>query len=201
MLVPLSRLASSQASSSSSVNRQSVLRTVFAAAAASCLLLSTPAHAFSTRLAMSAASGPITVVTGSNKGIGLEILKKLAPTSSVAILAARDPARGQAAAQKLREEGLDNVVFRPLDLASSESIRQFAAGMEKDFGRADVLVNNAGTYLLTQRAGGGGWGRVSLLACWLLFFTHIITHILPFLSSPSLLHRYCVQKQRPHPLP
>lgn len=145
MLVPLSRLASSQTPSSSStiLTRQVLLRNVFAAAA-SCLLLSQPARAFSTRLAMSATSGPITVVTGSNKGIGLEILKKLAPTSSVAILAARDPARGQAAAQKLREKGLDNVVFRPLDLASSDSIQQFAAGMEKDFGRTDVLVNNAG---------------------------------------------------------
>lgn len=154
MLVPLSRLASSQVpSSSTSISRQSVLRNFAAAAAASCLLLSTPAHAFSTRLAMSAASGPITVVTGSNKGIGLEILKKLAPTSSVAILAARDPARGQAAAQNLREGGLDNVVFRPLDLSSSESIKLFAAGMEKDFGRTDVLVNNAGTYLLTPSGG------------------------------------------------
>jgi len=155
----------------------------FVAAAASCLLLSTPARAFSTRLAMSAASGPITVVTGSNKGIGLEILKKLAPTSSVAILAARDPGRGQAAAQKLREEGLDNVVFRPLDLASSESIKQFAAGMEKDFGRTDVLVNNAGTYSLRESGARLGEGGSSCIACMPASFMCAHNHSHPLFPS------------------
>lgn len=151
---------------------------------------------------MSAASGPITVVTGSNKGIGLEILKKLAPTSSVTILAARDPGRGQAAAQKLREEGLDNVVFRPLDLSSSGSIKQFAAGMEKDFGRTDVLVNNAGTYL--HRVGAGAYLCAALgeggieMHCMPTYFMCIHPHfIIPFFSfTPFLLRtRHCVQKQ------
>ncbi len=193
MLLPLSRLAPSQVSSSSaSFSRQGILRNAFAAAT-SCLLLGIPAGAFSTRLAMSAPSGPIVVVTGSNKGIGLEILKKLAPTSSVMILAARDPGRGQAAAQKLREEGLDNVVFRPLDISSSESIHQFVAGMEKDFGLTDVLVNNAGTCHI-EECGVLGWaeGVVEMLCTATSFVgTHNRSYrafpfTLPPLSPPGI---------------
>ncbi|TFJ79987.1 hypothetical protein NSK_008545 [Nannochloropsis salina CCMP1776] len=93
---------------------------------------------------MSASPGPITIVTGSNKGIGLEILKKLAPTSSVAILAARNPSLGEQAAQELRDHGLENVIYRPLDVSSAESIEHFVDEIQKDFGRADILVNNAG---------------------------------------------------------
>ncbi len=114
-------------------------------AAASC---TRPTVAFfhSSILAMSASvGGPITVVTGSNKGIGYEILKKLAPSSSVAVLAARNPDLSRKAVQRLHDEdGLNNVVFRPLDVSSPESIAQFAAGMQKEYGHVDVLVNNAG---------------------------------------------------------
>lgn len=74
-----------------------------------------------------------------------EILKKLAPASSVAVLATRNPQLGEAAVKQLHEkEGLSNVVFYPLDLNSPESIQAFASSMEKDYGRVDTLVNNAG---------------------------------------------------------
>lgn len=74
-----------------------------------------------------------------------EILKKVAPVASVAVLAARNPEAGKAAAEQLREkDGLQSVVFEQLDLNSSESIRAFAKRMEKEHGRVDVLVNNAG---------------------------------------------------------
>lgn len=74
-----------------------------------------------------------------------EIIKKLAPVSSVAVLATRNPQLGEAAAKQLREkDGLNNVVYKPLDLNSPESIRDFANSMEKDYGRVDTLVNNAG---------------------------------------------------------
>ena len=65
--------------------------------------------------------------------------------SSVAVLATRNPQLGEAAVKQLHEkEGLSNVVFYPLDLNSPESIQAFASSMEKDYGRVDTLVNNAG---------------------------------------------------------
>lgn len=74
-----------------------------------------------------------------------EILKKIAPSASVAVLAARNPEAGEAAAEQLRKkDGLQSVVFEQVDLNSPESIRAFAKRMEEEHGRVDVLVNNAG---------------------------------------------------------
>lgn len=143
MLIHLAQFGASR--QPSSVTRQSIFRH-FVAATASCFLLSHSARAFGSHLAMSASPGPITIVTGSNKGIGLEILKKLAPTSSVAILAARNPSLGEQAAQELRDHGLENVIYRPLDVSSAESIEHFVKEIQKDYGRADILVNNAGRH-------------------------------------------------------
>ena len=57
---------------------------------------------------------------------------QIAPHARVAVLAARNEALGQAAAEKLRKEaGLENVQFRKLDLASSDSIAAFAEGMKR----------------------------------------------------------------------
>ena len=49
----------------------------------------------------------VAVVTGANKGIGLEIARQLAREGVTVYLGARDEARGRAAAEKLRAEGLD----------------------------------------------------------------------------------------------
>jgi NAD(P)-dependent dehydrogenase (short-subunit alcohol dehydrogenase family) len=85
------------------------------------------------------------LVTGGNRGIGLEACRKLARAGMSVVLAARDPQRGEEAAQELRGEGLD-VMFERLDVADSQSVKKCArrladAGME-----VNVLVNNAGVY-------------------------------------------------------
>jgi NAD(P)-dependent dehydrogenase (short-subunit alcohol dehydrogenase family) len=61
------------------------------------------------------------------------------------ILTARTLARGGAAAQALAEEGLD-VAFKPLDVADEASVRRLAAELRQEYGRLDVLVNNAGAF-------------------------------------------------------
>ena len=85
----------------------------------------------------------VAVVTGANKGIGLEIASELARRSYTVYLGARDEERGRAAAEKLRAAGLD---ARPLalDVTSDASVAAAAAHVEKDAGRLDALVNNAG---------------------------------------------------------
>lgn len=84
----------------------------------------------------------IAVVTGSNKGIGYEIVRKLANSGFRTILCARNKELGITSANSLTSIGLD-VEFRELDIDSPESIANFANGIRTDYGRIDVLVNNA----------------------------------------------------------
>jgi len=91
----------------------------------------------------SALTGRIALVTGANKGIGFESARGIAKAGYVLLLAARNPEAGRQAAANLAEEGLD-VRFVELDVTRAESISTAAAGIEADFGKLDVLVNNAG---------------------------------------------------------
>jgi NAD(P)-dependent dehydrogenase (short-subunit alcohol dehydrogenase family) len=83
----------------------------------------------------------IAVVTGANRGIGLEICRQLAKTGMHVVLTARDKAKGEAAAKKL------DIESHPLDVDSDESVKAFARWIEDSHGRCDVLVNNAGVML------------------------------------------------------
>jgi NAD(P)-dependent dehydrogenase (short-subunit alcohol dehydrogenase family) len=59
------------------------------------------------------------------------------------VLAARDPQKGEAAAAKLRAEGLD-AQFLKLDVTNQADRAAASAFLDKKFGRLDILVNNAG---------------------------------------------------------
>lgn len=84
----------------------------------------------------------IAVVTGGNKGIGFGICRALAKRGVRTILTARDASRGAAARERLGTEGLE-VVFHPLDVAAQHSVDALAAFVAEEFGRLDILVNNA----------------------------------------------------------
>lgn len=85
----------------------------------------------------------VALVTGGNKGIGLETVRQLAKEGVVVYLGARDEARGVAAAKPLRDEGLD-VRFVPFDATSQASIDAAVQRLTNDFGKLDILVANAG---------------------------------------------------------
>jgi NAD(P)-dependent dehydrogenase (short-subunit alcohol dehydrogenase family) len=85
----------------------------------------------------------IALVTGANKGIGLETARQLAQQNITVLLGARDPAKGEAAARELRNAGLD-VRLLDIDVNRSDSIRKAVAQVERDFGYLDILINNAG---------------------------------------------------------
>jgi NAD(P)-dependent dehydrogenase (short-subunit alcohol dehydrogenase family) len=93
----------------------------------------------------------VAVVTGGNRGIGLEICRQLADNGFHVLLTARNAAKGGAAARSLQRAGLD-VGFHKLDVTDTASIGRLASYIRKKYGRVDVLVNNAGIYL-----DGGGW--------------------------------------------
>src|SRR5689334_8822226 len=86
---------------------------------------------------------PVALVTGANKGIGREIARQLAHRGLRVVIAARDEARGSAAAAAIRDEGVD-VLAMVLDVTRPDTIAAVAARLEREIGRLDVLVNNAG---------------------------------------------------------
>jgi NAD(P)-dependent dehydrogenase (short-subunit alcohol dehydrogenase family) len=88
----------------------------------------------------------IALVTGGNRGIGLEVCRQLADLGVRVILGSRDSAKGTAAASELKGSGL-SVEARQLDVASVQSIRECMTWIRNDVGRLDILVNNAGVML------------------------------------------------------
>lgn len=87
----------------------------------------------------------IALVTGGNKGIGLEIVRQLAGAGVHVIIGARDEARGRAAVNDLAAGGLAAETLR-LDLDDPASIAAAAEEIEARHGRLDILVNNAGIF-------------------------------------------------------
>lgn len=85
----------------------------------------------------------VAVVTGGNRGIGLEICRQLASNDIIVILTAITESRGVEAIEKLKALGLEDVVFHQLDVKDSTSIARLAKFVESRFQKLDILVNNA----------------------------------------------------------
>ena len=85
----------------------------------------------------------IALITGANKGIGKEIARQLGAQGMTVLLGARDLGRGEEAAAELTAGGADAHAVR-LDVTDAASIEAAAHQIESEYGRLDVLVNNAG---------------------------------------------------------
>ena len=85
----------------------------------------------------------VALVTGANRGIGLEIAKQLSKREIEVILASRNSANGEAAAKKLAKDSIKKVVPMELDVLDQVSVDKLLDEVEKTFGRLDILVNNA----------------------------------------------------------
>jgi NAD(P)-dependent dehydrogenase (short-subunit alcohol dehydrogenase family) len=82
----------------------------------------------------------VALVSGANRGIGLEICRQLAERGLTVILGSRDEEKGRRAAEDLS----GNVVARQLDVTDWGSVGRLASSVREDFRHIDVLVNNAG---------------------------------------------------------
>jgi len=84
----------------------------------------------------------VALITGANKGIGFEVARQIAKAGWTVLAGARHEELGTQAAAKLQAEDLD-VQFIHVDLDSPESSRIAAEAIKKQFGKLDLLVNNA----------------------------------------------------------
>ncbi|HWC74544.1 MAG TPA: SDR family NAD(P)-dependent oxidoreductase [Gemmatimonadales bacterium] len=96
------------------------------------------AHAGKDRIAM---------VSGGNRGIGFEICHGLAKLGLRVAMGSRDVASGQRALETIDAALRDLIVVVQLDVTDANSVQNATARMEEQWGRIDVLVNNAGVYL------------------------------------------------------
>jgi len=98
---------------------------------------------------------PIALVTGANKGIGLQIAKDLAAHGFTVLLGSRSLEHGESAAKSI---GVNAYAIQ-LDVTNQASIAAAAERIRNEFGRLDVLVNNAGI----SHAEGPGQGLEQMM--------------------------------------
>ncbi len=91
------------------------------------------------------------LVSGANRGIGFEIVRQLARLGILAVIGARDPREGLAAAETLKPEGIDIPVVA-LDVNEEGGAARAVAEVKRIYGRLDILVNNAA--ILIDAPGG-----------------------------------------------
>ncbi len=112
---------------------------------------------------------PITVVTGANRGIGLEVARQLAERDHIVYLASRELHAGETAAHPLLTAGL---AVRPvkLDVTDPVSLEALAAQIAAEHGHLDVLVNNAAIHYDTWQS--------AIDACLTTVMQAIVTNVL-----------------------
>ncbi len=126
----------------------------------------------------------IALVTGANKGMGLEIARQLGKSGLFVLVGGRNPALGEAAAERLRGEGVDARSVQ-VDLTEPATIAAAAADIESQEGRLDILVNNAGV----STPGDGSPGVASLEAVRHTFNTNFLGSLAVTQAMLPLLKR------------
>ncbi|KAI3501259.1 hypothetical protein L1887_29123 [Cichorium endivia] len=105
------------------------------------------------------------VVTGGNKGIGLETCRQLALNGIEVILTARNESLGIEAVKKLHESGLPNIVFHQLDINDIHSVERLTKFIETNYKKLDILINNAALIgiIIHEKEFKAGGGFVQVL--------------------------------------
>jgi NAD(P)-dependent dehydrogenase (short-subunit alcohol dehydrogenase family) len=110
----------------------------------------------------------IALVTGGNKGIGLEISRNLSGAGCIVLLGARNAERGEQAVRQLGQAGLSDIHFIEIDVTRQDTVTAAARQIEKQYGHLDILMNNAGVNL----RGDGLPGVADLAAVQKVFDTN-----------------------------
>uniref|UniRef100_A0A3P8T698 Dehydrogenase/reductase (SDR family) X-linked n=1 Tax=Amphiprion percula TaxID=161767 RepID=A0A3P8T698_AMPPE len=95
--------------------------------------------------------GKVAIVTGGGRGIGYEVVRHMARLGAHVIIGGRDEQEGLAAVRRICEQYKEaKVEFKKLDLASLQSVRQFAQSFKERDLPLNILVNNAGVMLVPE---------------------------------------------------
>jgi len=117
--------------------------------------------------------GRTVIVTGANRGLGMEVTRVLAEAGAKVIMACRDLNKARAMADAIG----GNTQARALDLADLSSVSAFADGLDGD---VHVLINNAGVMAVPKGTTADGFER------------HLGTnHLGPFALTGLLINRVC----------
>ncbi|MDR2972679.1 MAG: SDR family NAD(P)-dependent oxidoreductase [Bacteroidales bacterium] len=137
----------------------------------------------------------IAIITGANGDMGREITKAVAKAGYSVIMACRPSPKAAQAFSKIKKEINEELVFLPLDLASTDSIFNFAEKVRKDYGQIDLLINNAGVLNPKIKNLDGRWDYTTMVN----YFGHYLltNKLLPTLREGariinvvSLTYRY-----------
>ncbi|MCU1323627.1 MAG: short-chain dehydrogenase/reductase [Acidobacteriaceae bacterium] len=107
---------------------------------------------------MSEQAKKVALITGANKGIGLETARQLGKLGITVLIGARDLGRGEKAAAELVAEGIGARALK-LDVVNAADVKAAVAWVEKEYGVLDILVNNAG--VMTESMGENTTSSVS----------------------------------------
>lgn len=129
-------------------------------------------------------SKKIALVTGANKGIGKAIVKGLANQGIIVFLGSRNPEQGIAAVNDLQHEG--EIYFVQIDVTDPSSIEQAYDIIEKQYGRLDILINNAGVAASRNKPGDADANEFRHIYETNVFgVVSIINQMLPLLKKSS----------------
>jgi len=144
-------------------------------------------------------AGRFAIVTGANSGIGYETALALASAGAEVVVAARNPAKGEAAVARIKAAApAAKVAFRPLDLADLASVRRFAESIAADRPAIDLLVNNAGVMAPEVRMETKDGFELQFGTNYLGHFA-LTAHLLPQLrqgSGPRVVHVSSIAARR-----
>ncbi len=94
----------------------------------------------------------IAIVTGGNRGIGLEIARQLMKADAFVVVGCRTEPKCALAVDTLRSAAGSNVAAYRLDVTDTKSVRDFVENVARHHGAPGILVNNAGVYPETKEA-------------------------------------------------
>jgi NAD(P)-dependent dehydrogenase (short-subunit alcohol dehydrogenase family) len=95
---------------------------------------------------MKTTKSSVALVTGGNRGLGLQTARELGRQEITVVLGVRNLSKAQPAVKALRDEGINPEIIR-LDVADASTYRDAFKFFEDGYGRLDILVNNAGVWL------------------------------------------------------
>lgn len=122
-------------------------------------------------------TGKTVLITGGSDGIGKQAAKQLASMGAQVVVVGRSPAKTKAALEEIKlESGRKGVFSLIADLASLEQVRRLAVEFRQEYGKLDVLVNNAGTVFMSRQESEEGYEK-----------TFAVNHLSHFLLTDLLL--------------